>query len=84
MFYPGSDCTSADVALFADAVRTESVCRSCRWGGLGLLSSVGLIYRGVHALFSMREDIKALQMATVIAGAGLFMWLILMQIVLIH
>lgn len=53
-------------------------------GGLGLLCSVGLIYRGVYALFSMREDIKALQMATVIAGAGLFMWLILMQIVLIH
>lgn len=53
-------------------------------GGLGLLGSVGLIYRGVYALFSMREDIKALQMATVIAGAGLFMWLILMQIVLIH
>lgn len=53
-------------------------------GGLGLLGSVGLIYRGVYALFAMREDIKALQMATVIAGAGLFMWLMLMQIVLIH
>jgi hypothetical protein len=32
----------------------------------------------------MKEDIKAQQMATVIAGAGLFMWLILMQIVLKH
>lgn len=53
-------------------------------GGLALLCSVGLIYRGVYALFSMHEDIKALQMATVIAGAGLFMWLILMQIVLSH
>ena len=53
-------------------------------GGLGLLFSVGLIYRGVDALFCMREDIKALQMATVIAGAGLLMWLLLMQIVLIH
>ena len=53
-------------------------------GGLGLLCSVGLIYRGVYVLFSMREDIKSLQMATVIAGAGLFMWLILMQIVLFH
>ncbi len=53
-------------------------------GGLGLLCSVGLIYRGVYALFSMREDIKALQMATVIAGVGLLMWLLLMQIVLIH
>ena len=53
-------------------------------GGLGLLCSVGLIYRGVYALFCMREDIKALQMATVIAGAGLLMWLLLMQIVLIH
>ncbi|MDI1274489.1 Yip1 family protein [Polaromonas sp.] len=53
-------------------------------GALGLLCSVGLIYRGVFALFSMREDVKAFQMATVIAGAGLFMWLILMQIVLIR
>ena len=53
-------------------------------GGLGLLCSVGLIYRGVYSLFSMGEEVKALQMATVIAGAGLFMWLILMQIVLIH
>lgn len=53
-------------------------------GGLGLLCSVGLIYRGVYTLFSMREDVKALQMATVIAGAGLFMWLVLMQIVLIR
>ena len=53
-------------------------------GGLGLLCSVALIYRVVYALFSMKEDIKAQQMATVIAGAGLFMWLILMQIVLKH
>ena len=53
-------------------------------GGLGLLCSVGLIYRGVYALFCMRDDIKALQIATVIAGAGLFMWLLLMQIVLIR
>jgi hypothetical protein len=53
-------------------------------GGLGLLCSVGLIYHGIYALFCMRDAIKALQMATVIAGAGLFMWLLLMQIVLIH
>lgn len=53
-------------------------------GGVSLLCSVGLIYRGVYALFFLREDVKALQMATVIAGAGLFMWLMLMQIVLIH
>ena len=53
-------------------------------GGLALLCSVGLIYHGVYALFRMRDDLKALQMATVVAGAGLFMWLILMQIVLIH
>lgn len=53
-------------------------------GGLGLLCSVGLIYHGVVALFSLKDDIKAQQMATVIAGAGLFMWLILMQIVLKH
>lgn len=53
-------------------------------GGLALLCSVGLIYHGVYALFHLREDIQALQMATVIAGIGLFMWLLLMQIVLIH
>lgn len=53
-------------------------------GGLALLSSVGLIYHGVYALFGMREDIRALQMATVIAGTGLFAWLLLIQIVLIH
>lgn len=53
-------------------------------GGLALLCSVGLIYRGVYAFFGMREEIKALQMATVIIGAGLFMWLLLMQIVLVH
>ena len=53
-------------------------------GILGLLASVSLIYRGVYVLFDMREDLKAMQMATVIASAGLFMWLILMQIVLVH
>ncbi len=53
-------------------------------GGLGLLCSVGLIYHGVYALLCMREEVKALQMATVITSAGLFMWLILMQIVMVH
>lgn len=53
-------------------------------GGLGLLGSIGLVYRGVFALFSLREEIRALQMASVIAAAGLFMWLLLMQIVLAH
>ncbi|MDD2881111.1 MAG: Yip1 family protein [Rhodoferax sp.] len=53
-------------------------------GGLALLCSVGLIYRGVYALFHLRDDLHALQMATVIAGVGLCMWLLLMQIVLIH
>ena len=53
-------------------------------GGLGLLCSVPLIYRGVVALFSMTEEIKAQQMASVIVAAGLFMWLVLMQIILKH
>lgn len=53
-------------------------------GGLGLLCSVGLIYRGVVAFFAMHEDIRAQQMASVIAAAGLFIWLVLMQIVLKH
>jgi succinate dehydrogenase hydrophobic anchor subunit len=53
-------------------------------GGLALVCSFGLIYHGVSALFHLRDDIQALQMATVIAGVGLLMWLLLMQIVLIH
>ena len=53
-------------------------------GGLALLCSLGLTYRGVYALLHMREDVRALQMATVITGAGLLAWLLLMQIVLIH
>lgn len=52
-------------------------------GVLALLCSAGLIYRGVYALFHMQEDLKALQMATVISGAGLLAWLLLMQIVLV-
>lgn len=44
----------------------------------------GLIYHGVYALFGMRDDLKALQMATVISGAGLLMWLLLLQIVLVQ
>lgn len=53
-------------------------------GGLALLCSLGLTYRGVFALLRMRDDIRALQMATVITGAGLLAWLLLMQIVLMH
>jgi len=53
-------------------------------GVFALLCSVGLIYHGVYALLGMREDLRALQMATVITGAGLFIWLLLMQIVLVH
>lgn len=53
-------------------------------GVLALACSVGLIYHGVYALFRMRDDLKALQMATVISGVGLLMWLLLLQIVLIH
>lgn len=53
-------------------------------GALALLCSLGLTYRGVYALLRMHEDIRALQMATVITGAGLLAWLLLMQIVLMH
>lgn len=51
-------------------------------GALALLCSLGLTYRGVYALLRMRDDIRAFQMATVVTGAGLFAWLLLMQIVL--
>lgn len=53
-------------------------------GVLALLCSFGLIYHGVYALFRMRDGFKAFQMASVVCGAGLLMWLLLMQIVLIH
>ncbi|MBI2225925.1 MAG: hypothetical protein HYU44_13485, partial [Betaproteobacteria bacterium] len=53
-------------------------------GGLALLCSLGLTYRGVYALLHMHDDVRALQMATVLTGAGLLAWLLLMQIVLIH
>lgn len=53
-------------------------------GALALMCSVLLIYHGVSALFRLPDDLRALQMATVISGAGLFMWLLLMQIVLVH
>ncbi len=53
-------------------------------GALALLSSLGLTYRGVYALLRMRDDIQALQMATVATGAGLLAWLLLLQIVLMH
>jgi hypothetical protein len=53
-------------------------------GGTALLCSVGLIYHGVYALFGMRDELKAMQMSTVIAGAGLLAWLLLVQIVLVQ
>ena len=53
-------------------------------GGLALLCSLGLTYRGVYTLLHMHEDVRALQMAAVITGAGLLVWLLLMQIVLMH
>lgn len=53
-------------------------------GGVALFGSFGLIYRGVYALFQVREPISAFQMASVICGTGLLAWLLLMQIVLVH
>lgn len=53
-------------------------------GALGLLASLAITYRGMYALFHMHEDLRAMQMATVVTGAGLFAWLMLMQIVLMR
>lgn len=53
-------------------------------GALGLLCSLAITYRGMYALFRMREELRAMQMATVVTGAGLLAWLVLMQIVLMH
>ncbi|MBE0613447.1 MAG: DUF1282 family protein [Burkholderiales bacterium] len=53
-------------------------------GALGLACSLAITYRGMFALFRMHEDLRAMQMATVVTGAGLLAWLVLMQIVLMH
>lgn len=53
-------------------------------GALALACSLALTYRGVYALLHMHENLRAFQMATVVTGAGLFAWLVLMQIVLLH
>jgi len=53
-------------------------------GAVALGCSLALTYRGVYALFRMHEDVRALQMAAVLTGAGLLAWLLLMQIVLTH
>jgi len=53
-------------------------------GVLALACSLALTYRGVYTLLRMREDLRAMQMATVLTGAGLLAWLVLMQIVLVH
>ena len=53
-------------------------------GALALACSLALTYRGVYSLLHMQEDLRAFQMATVVTGAGLLAWLVLMQIVLIH
>jgi hypothetical protein len=53
-------------------------------GALGLLCSLAITYRGMYALFRMREQLRAMQMATVVTGAGLLAWLVLMQIVLMR
>ena len=53
-------------------------------GAIGLLCSLAITYRGMYALFRVREDLRAMQMATVVTGAGLLAWLLLMQIVLIR
>ena len=68
----------SSLALFVPSLLINMV------GILALFGSTGLIYHGVYALFHMRENLQALQMATVIAGAGLFAWLVLVQIVLMH
>ncbi len=53
-------------------------------GALGLACSLAITYRGMYALFRMHEDLRAMQMAIVVTGAGLLAWLVLMQIVLMH
>ena len=53
-------------------------------GALGLFASLAITYRGIYALFHMQEDLRAMQMATVVTGTGLLAWLVLMQIVLRH
>jgi hypothetical protein len=57
----------------------------CMLGGaLGLLCSLALTYRGMYALFRVRDNLRAMEMATVVTGAGMLAWLVLMLIVLTH
>lgn len=53
-------------------------------GVLGLACSLALTYHGMYTLFRMHEDLRAMQMAMVVTGTGLLVWLVLMQIVLMH
>lgn len=53
-------------------------------GALGLVCSLALTYRGIYAMFRIDENLRAMQMATVVTGAGLLAWLALMQIVLMY
>lgn len=69
----------SSLALFVPSLPVNVVI-----GVVALFGSTGLIYHGVYALFHMRENLQAFQMATVIAGTGLFVWLVLMQIVLMR
>lgn len=69
----------SSLALFVPSLLVNIVI-----GVVALFCSAGLIYHGVFTLFRMSENLRALQMATVITGAGLFAWLLLMQIVLMH
>ena len=69
---------SALVLFIPNAVVVAAV------GVLALACSLALTYRGVYTLLRMKEDLLAMQMATVVTGAGLFAWLVLMQIVLVH
>ena len=52
-------------------------------GVLSLACSLVLTYRGMIALFRIHDHRQAMQMATLVTAAGLFAWLILMQIVLL-
>lgn len=53
-------------------------------GAFALLGSLMIIFRGLYALFRMRNDLRAMQMALLITGVSLLVWLLLIQILLMH
>ena len=83
MLHPRRDRADSDMDFITCAIRPES-CRLHRRKRRWSASFSCITYRGMYALFRMRENLRAMQMATVVTGARLLARLMLMRIVLMH